>query len=321
MKCWPTILLLLHLAAHGCARRRGGSVSGRQDPSAKRPVRGSRGRTQTTRGTKSRSRPARHRIEPGLRSNGPAGKNSPKPWKPPPKPQPSCPICWPGSRKFIFSKAAMPRPRQTAERVLKLDGQHPLAHLVLAEAITETGRLDEALENYVWFVQFYNRVQPTDAETLGLVANGSLQYARWKGSSQDPQVCHQHLMPRCAQSGRDLLAGPPDRGRLAFGKIQPRPGPARTPPGTGHQSAGCGCIGFARAMPPIKSTIWKKPTTYADQALKINPHHIAACWLKADLYYHGRPILQGPGNHRNRSGGQSARAKNPRPPGRDISSE
>ncbi len=41
----------------------------------------------------------------------------------------------------------------------------------------------EAIEEFRWFVTFYNRTQPEDAETLLLVGEGSLQYARLKSVS------------------------------------------------------------------------------------------------------------------------------------------
>jgi len=73
---------------------------------------------------------------------------------------------------------------EAAEAALKLDPDEPLAHLVQADVWTETGDLRRAADGYRWFVRYYNRTQPTDAETLLLVAEGSAQYARWKSVSQ-----------------------------------------------------------------------------------------------------------------------------------------
>ncbi len=72
---------------------------------------------------------------------------------------------------------------QTAAAALRHDGDQLRARLVQAHVFTETGRLDAALTEYRWFVRYYNRAQPTDAESLLLVAEGSLQYARWKSVS------------------------------------------------------------------------------------------------------------------------------------------
>ncbi len=66
---------------------------------------------------------------------------------------------------------------------LEIDEEQLLARLVQAHAQAETGELDAAIDGYRWFVRYYNRQQPTDADTLMLVAEGSLQYARWKSVS------------------------------------------------------------------------------------------------------------------------------------------
>ncbi len=172
---------------------------------------------------------------------------------------------------------------KTAERSLKLDGQHPLAHLVLADVSTETGRLDDALNDYVWFVRFYNRAQPTDAQTLGLVARGSLQYARWKGSSQILKFVVNTLCPDALKADETYWQAHQIAGDLLLEKYN-----------------------RAQALPELRRALVINPRAadvlvslgnaayqkhdleeaeaYANQALKINPHHIAACWLKADLY-------------------------------------
>lgn len=67
---------------------------------------------------------------------------------------------------------------------LKINPDHPLARLMQAEIWTATGDLQRASEGYRWFVRYYNRIQPTDAETLMLIGRGAAQYARWKSVSQ-----------------------------------------------------------------------------------------------------------------------------------------
>lgn len=74
--------------------------------------------------------------------------------------------------------------QQGVDAALKLDADQPLAHWIHAELLTERGDIKAALDGYRWFVRYYNRVQPTEAETLTLVARGSAQYARWQSVSQ-----------------------------------------------------------------------------------------------------------------------------------------
>jgi predicted Zn-dependent protease len=70
--------------------------------------------------------------------------------------------------------------QRDAEAALRLDADHLPARWVRVEVLTETGRIAEAADECRWFVRYYNRAQPTDAETLIYVAQASLRYARWK---------------------------------------------------------------------------------------------------------------------------------------------
>ena len=73
---------------------------------------------------------------------------------------------------------------RAARAALKLDADQPLARLILADVYTETGRIAKADKAYGWFVGYYNRRQPQDAETLLVVARGSIRYARWNRVTQ-----------------------------------------------------------------------------------------------------------------------------------------
>jgi len=86
--------------------------------------------------------------------------------------------------RLLYQRGRLTEAATAAEAALKLNVDEPLAHLVQADVWTETGDLRKAADGYRWFVRYYNRAQPTDAETLLLVAEGSAQYARWKSVSQ-----------------------------------------------------------------------------------------------------------------------------------------
>ena len=73
---------------------------------------------------------------------------------------------------------------QLAQRARQADGENLLAHLVLAGIFADTGRADEANETYRWFIHYYNQRQPEDAGSLLLVAEGSIQFARWNHNAQ-----------------------------------------------------------------------------------------------------------------------------------------
>jgi tetratricopeptide (TPR) repeat protein len=171
---------------------------------------------------------------------------------------------------------------QLAAAALKLDGRHPLAKIVLADVQTETGRLQEAGENYHWFVRFYNRQQPNDAETLLLVARGTLQYARWSSASQIFNFALNTLCPDALKADKQSWQAYHVSGNLLLEKYN-----------------------RAQAIPEFKQALAINPQAvpvlvslgqaalqqydlngaaeYADRALKTNPHSVPALNLKTDV--------------------------------------
>ncbi len=55
---------------------------------------------------------------------------------------------------------------ESSKTAIQIEGDQVLARLVLADVHLATGRIKEADDAYRWFVRFYNRAQPEDAETL-----------------------------------------------------------------------------------------------------------------------------------------------------------
>lgn len=172
---------------------------------------------------------------------------------------------------------------QSAASALRVDADEPLARLVLADVLRETGRIAEADTAYRWFVRFYNRKQPQDAETLLIVARGALQYARWNSVSQiydfvvntlcpdalaDDDLCWQahHL------SGSLLLekynreqALPEFRKALA---INPRAAEVLT----------------SLAKAALQERDLPAAQSFVSRALDVNPTLVSALQLQADLF-------------------------------------
>ncbi|MEX0718558.1 MAG: tetratricopeptide repeat protein [Planctomycetaceae bacterium] len=169
-----------------------------------------------------------------------------------------------------------------AKAAIALDADQPLAHLVLAHAFAETGRLAEADDEYRWFIRYYNRAQPKDAETLLLVAEGSLQYARWHGVSQvfdfvvntlcpDALAADENAWRAHRLSGATLLekynradALPDLKAALA---VNPRAADA--------------IVSLGEAA--LQQRTYEEARTRADEALKVDPSHGAALRLAADI--------------------------------------
>lgn len=169
-----------------------------------------------------------------------------------------------------------------AESALVINPDHPAAHWCKAEALTETGEISEATDECRWFVRYYNRTQPTDAETLVYVAKGSLRYARWKRATSIFHFVINELCPDIAKSDPDDWRADAISGSLLVEKYNE-----------------------AQGMPDLKRALAKNPNAAAvhatlaaaafedfdlDEAskhvataLKINPSLVQALGTKADL--------------------------------------
>eukprot|EP00913_Durusdinium_trenchii_P008989 g8455.t1 len=186
------------------------------------------------------------------------------------------------SAQIQFHRGRYKEAESSAAKAIRYDGQHPLAHLVLADIYNETGRIKKAAEGYRWFVRYYNRKQPTDAETLLLVAHGALQYARWNRVSNIFGFVMNTLCPDALKDDKlswqashisgDLLLEKYNRGQAipeydAALAINPRAVPVLV------------SLGHAALM---KHDL-DKADEFADKALKVNGQHVPALQLKADV--------------------------------------
>ncbi|MEZ6067880.1 MAG: tetratricopeptide repeat protein [Planctomycetaceae bacterium] len=87
---------------------------------------------------------------------------------------------WGRLAELQFATGAWAAAKQSVEAAIQRDTDALRARITLAHLHREAGESKDALEQYRWFVRYYNRVQPEDARTLRYVAAGSLEYARWK---------------------------------------------------------------------------------------------------------------------------------------------
>lgn len=100
------------------------------------------------------------------------------------KQSPAVPILYAIGARLYYETGNYDKANQYVTRALALNSDQPLAHLIQAHLLTDAGKIEEANEGYRWFVRYYNRAQPEDAETLLLIAEGATQYARWNSVSQ-----------------------------------------------------------------------------------------------------------------------------------------
>lgn len=98
--------------------------------------------------------------------------------------QPQSVRLWAERARLHWERGQLDEAAQAAQTALQIQPEEPLARLIQTHVWVEKGQLKEASEGYRWFVRYYNRVQPTDAETLLIVGEGAAQYARWRSVAQ-----------------------------------------------------------------------------------------------------------------------------------------
>lgn len=107
---------------------------------------------------------------------------------------------------------------ELARSGIDIDSQHVHSRLILAHALAETGELDEAAKAYRWFVQYYNREQPKDAETLLWVGEGAAQYARWNRVSSIFRFVVNEVCPDALKDDKNRWQAPLLSGNLLLEK-------------------------------------------------------------------------------------------------------
>ncbi len=198
------------------------------------------------------------------------------------KANPKHAAAWGRLAEVQFLQGQYAAARKSCDAAIKLDGDQMLARLVLADVFVATGKIREADNSYRWFVRYYNRAQPNDADSLLLVARGALQYARWHSASEIFNFIINTLCPDALKddahrwqanyiSGSLLLekynraqAIPEFQAAL---KINPRAAEVLV------------ALGDAK----LQRFDLEAAAAFADRALAINPHLVAALQLKADV--------------------------------------
>jgi len=169
-----------------------------------------------------------------------------------------------------------------ADAALAKNGEQLLARLVRARIKIEQGKLDPAAEDFRWFVQYYNRRQPKDAESLLLIAEGAAGYARARGVGQVFSFIVNDLTPDAVKTDPNAWQSYLISGSLLLEKYNN--GQARQELQRGLEinphSADLLC-GMARVELDERNT--EKARTLADQALATNARHVDTLLLLANL--------------------------------------
>lgn len=171
----------------------------------------------------------------------------------------------------------------SVKQALKLNADSPLAHLIQAHLLTESGKISEANEAYRWFVRYYNRAQPEDAETLLIIGEGATQYARWNSVSQIFNFVINTVCPDALKADPLCWEASYLSGSILEEKYnRPEAATEFKSALTINSQAALIYVALARAALEIRE--YDKSHSLIDRALKINPHSIEALLLQSDLH-------------------------------------
>lgn len=169
-----------------------------------------------------------------------------------------------------------------AEAALRLDSGHLVARWVKADALTETGRIDEAAEACRWLVRHYNRTQPTDPDDLATIAKGALRYARWKRVNSIFHFVINDLCPDIAKADPADWRADAISGMLLLEKYNEAQGVPDLERALA-KNPNAADVHAALAANAIAGHEFDDATERIEAALKANPRHVRALGLKADV--------------------------------------
>lgn len=171
---------------------------------------------------------------------------------------------------------------QSAESALAREPEHVAAHWVRADALTESGRIDEATEDCRWFVRYYNRVHPGDSDTLVYVARGALRYARWKRVSSIFHFVIGELCPDLAKAEAEDWRADAISGALLLEKYNAEQGIPDLERALA-KNPGAAEVYVALAAALVENRDFDAAAKRIEAALETNPSCVPALGLKSDL--------------------------------------
>lgn len=185
--------------------------------------------------------------------------------------------------KLYYETGDYPSADKHVTKALSFNPDQPLAHLIQAHLLTDSGKIDEANEAYRWFVRYYNRAQPEDAETLLVIAEGATQYARWNSVSQIFNFVINTVCPDALKA--DPLAWKASylSGSILQEKYN-RPQAADEFTAALKTNSQAAIVYTALARSAIEVRDFDKSIELINRALKTNPQLVEALLLQCDLH-------------------------------------
>jgi len=177
------------------------------------------------------------------------------------------------------------------ESALKLNTDQLLARLIQAHLFAERGELKQADEGYRWFVRYYNRRQPTDANSLLFVCRGASQYARWHGVSQIFDFCVNTLCPDALKADKQSWQAHQLAGQLLLEKYNKAQGQPELKAALAINPRATDVL-VALGKAAVKDYDWDEAEARCQQALDISPGLPAALRILAESKLYFRELDQ-----------------------------
>ncbi len=184
--------------------------------------------------------------------------------------------------KLYYEAGQYEKAEKHVAMALTLDADQPRAHLIQAHLLTEAGKIEEANEAFRWFVRYYNRAQPEDAETLLVIADGATQYARWNSVSQIFNFVVNTLCPDALKDDPLVWEASFLSGSILQEKYN-RPQSAEEFQAALTTNSQAAPVYIALAETAVEIREFDTSSELLEKALKINPRLLSALLLKCDL--------------------------------------
>lgn len=202
------------------------------------------------------------------------------------KPSPKSAVLHAELARLHFERGRLAEAAAATEAALKLDSDQLLARLIQAHIYAEQGEVKQADDGYRWFVRYYNRRQPKDAQSLLYVCRGASQYARWHSVSQIFDFCVNTLCPDALKADKESWQAHQLAGQLLLEKYNKSQGQPELKAALAINPRATDVL-IALGQAAIKDYDWDEAESRGKQALEISPKLPAALRILAEtkLYF------------------------------------
>ena len=191
-------------------------------------------------------------------------------------------VLWSRLAELEYRQGRYEQAQLAVEAALKLDGKAARAHVIEGHLLRERGDFDKAISAYLWCVRYYNRAQPKEADTLLALAEGSLEYARWKRVSNIFNFVVNTLCPEALKDDEHCWQSYALSGGLLLEKYNQAQAETELNLGLAINPQSARILTLLGRL-ALESQKIERAEEMADRALAVNPRSIEALLLKADL--------------------------------------